>query len=101
MQTKVTSSLQRGGLSITLFSYLFFNCNQGGAEVRWNFVHGLFENAIYGGRIDNTYDLNVLKSYLYQYFESNVVTGGQVMYLSYKRKAQVDLLNFRLFCWMS
>ena len=49
-----------------------------GTEVRWNFVHGLFENAIYGGRVDNTYDLKVLKSYLLHYFDTNVVTGTQV-----------------------
>ena len=58
-------------------NYLCFLIS-GSADVRWNFVHGLFENAIYGGRVDNTYDLNVLKSYLQQYFEPNVVTGGQV-----------------------
>lgn len=51
-----------------------------GSEVRWNFVHGLFENAIYGGRVDNAYDLNVLKSYLRQYFEADIITGGQVVY---------------------
>lgn len=42
-------------------------------------MHGLLENAINGGRVDNTYDLNVLKSYLQQYFEPNVVTGDQVV----------------------
>ncbi|CAB3978327.1 cytoplasmic dynein 2 heavy chain 1-like [Paramuricea clavata] len=56
---------------------LCLTARTGGSDVRWNFVHGLFENAIYGGRVDNTYDLNVLKSYLQQYFEPNVVTGGQ------------------------
>jgi dynein heavy chain 2 len=60
-------------------STVFSLVGLGSSDVRWNFVHGLFENAIYGGRVDNTYDLNVLKSYLQQYFEANVVTGGQVL----------------------
>ena len=38
-------------------------------------MHGLFENAIYGGRIDNTFDAKVLLSYLLQYFEQAVFPG--------------------------
>ena len=38
-------------------------------------MHGLFENAIYGGRIDNTFDAKVLQSYLLQYFEQAVFPG--------------------------
>lgn len=44
----------------------------GSGSVRWKFVHGLFENAIYGGRVDNTFDAKVLQSYLLQYFEQAV-----------------------------
>lgn len=33
------------------------------------------ENAIYGGRVDNTFDMRVLTSYLLQYFSGSVVTG--------------------------
>ena len=47
----------------------------GSGTVRWKFVHGLFENAIYGGRIDNTFDAKVLHSYLLQYFEQAVFPG--------------------------
>ncbi|KAM7436007.1 Cytoplasmic dynein 2 heavy chain 1 [Porites harrisoni] len=47
----------------------------GSGSVRWQFVHGLFENAIYGGRIDNTFDAKVLQSYLLQYFEQAVFPG--------------------------
>ena len=47
----------------------------GSGAVRWKFVHGLFENAIYGGRIDNTFDAKVLLSYLLQYFEQAVFPG--------------------------
>ena len=54
----------------------------GSGSVRWQFVHGLFENAIYGGRIDNTFDAKVLQSYLLQYFEQ-AVFPGQVSLLLY------------------
>ncbi|XP_074620352.1 cytoplasmic dynein 2 heavy chain 1-like [Acropora palmata] len=47
----------------------------GSGNVRWKFVHGLFENAIYGGRVDNTFDAEVLRSYLLQYFEQAVFPG--------------------------
>ncbi|EDO28350.1 predicted protein, partial [Nematostella vectensis] len=48
----------------------------GSGSVRWQFVHGLFANAIYGGRIDNTFDMKVLESYLLQYFEQAVFAQG-------------------------
>ena len=34
------------------------------------------ENAIYGGRVDNSYDFNVLQTYLKQYMNGNVLAGG-------------------------
>lgn len=30
----------------------------------WETLHGLFENAIYGGRIDESFDMRVLRAYL-------------------------------------
>jgi len=38
-------------------------------------MHGLMENAIYGGRVDNTYDMRVLQSYLLQLFDTKLLTG--------------------------
>ena len=38
-------------------------------------MHGQMENAIYGGRVDNTYDMRVLTSYLVQFFNSTVLSG--------------------------
>lgn len=43
--------------------------------MKWNFVHGLFENAIYGGRVDNIWDGKVLSAYLQIFFNSDVVGG--------------------------
>ena len=42
---------------------------------QWEFMHGLMETAIYGGRVDNTFDMRVLQSYLQQFFNSDVITG--------------------------
>ncbi|CAD5120552.1 DgyrCDS9119 [Dimorphilus gyrociliatus] len=45
-----------------------------GNQIPWNFVHGLMENAIYGGRVDNIFDQRVLKSFLLQYFNTNQIS---------------------------
>ncbi|XP_075248310.1 cytoplasmic dynein 2 heavy chain 1-like [Convolutriloba macropyga] len=55
--------------------------DQGGKHdsgIQWDFVHGLFKNAIYGGRVDNNFDMKVLESYLKRYFNSNLTSGGQL-----------------------
>ena len=36
------------------------------------------ENAIYGGRVDNTFDMRVLYSYLEQIFNDDVIPGQAV-----------------------
>lgn len=41
--------------------------------MQWEFLHGLLENAVYGGRIDNYFDLRVLQSYLKQFFNSSII----------------------------
>ena len=44
-------------------------------------MHGLMENAIYGGRVDNIYDLRVLQSYLVQLFDNKLLTGEVVNHI--------------------
>ncbi|KAJ3307863.1 Cytoplasmic dynein 2 heavy chain 1, partial [Blyttiomyces sp. JEL0837] len=45
---------------------------------QWTILHGLIENAIYGGRIDDIYDAMKLKSYLRLYFNEEVFsTNGR------------------------
>lgn len=34
---------------------------------RWDHIHGLLVNAVYGGRVDNVFDMRILESYV-QYF---------------------------------
>uniref|UniRef100_A0A670Y4J1 Dynein cytoplasmic 2 heavy chain 1 n=1 Tax=Pseudonaja textilis TaxID=8673 RepID=A0A670Y4J1_PSETE len=48
----------------------------GAKDFQWEFVHGLLENAIYGGRIDNYFDMRVLRSYLEQFFNSRVIADS-------------------------
>ncbi|KAL3666923.1 hypothetical protein V7S43_007870 [Phytophthora oleae] len=46
-----------------------------GAGLDWQTLHGLMENAIYGGRIDNPYDLRVLRCNLTEYFSQELLSG--------------------------
>ncbi|XP_029458286.1 cytoplasmic dynein 2 heavy chain 1 [Rhinatrema bivittatum] len=50
----------------------------GSKDFQWEYVHGLLENAIYGGRVDNYFDLRVLRSYLEQFFNSQVIGGSHL-----------------------
>jgi dynein heavy chain 2 len=46
------------------------------ASPDWQTIHGLLENAIYGGRVDNEFDLRVLRSYLSKYFNDTMVDSS-------------------------
>ncbi|KAM4699205.1 cytoplasmic dynein 2 heavy chain 1 [Discoglossus pictus] len=50
---------------------------EGSKDFQWDFAHGLLENAIYGGRVDNYFDLRVLRSYLEQFFNSQTTGSSQ------------------------
>ncbi|EEC18129.1 cytoplasmic dynein heavy chain, putative [Ixodes scapularis] len=50
-------------------------CRKESGTVEWEFLRGLFETAVYGGRVDNPFDMRVLRSYLGQFFDSAVVSG--------------------------
>ncbi|KAJ8530396.1 hypothetical protein ON010_g14516 [Phytophthora cinnamomi] len=47
----------------------------GSSGIDWQTLHGLMENAIYGGRIDNPYDLRVLRCNLTEYFGQELLSG--------------------------
>ena len=59
---------------ITIRSLLLFL--QGGGEIQWDYIHGLFDQAVYGGRVDNPVDTDVLRSYLMDYFNANMMSSG-------------------------
>ncbi|KAK4472017.1 hypothetical protein MN116_005393, partial [Schistosoma mekongi] len=44
----------------------------------WSWIHGLFYESIYGGRMDNMLDLSVLNSYLISIFSGNTLRNLQL-----------------------
>eukprot|EP00906_Rhabdomonas_costata_P001229 RCo001932 len=48
----------------------------------WNGVYGLLENAIYGGRMDNDFDIRILLTYLHKYFNTQMVGSSSGSKLS-------------------
>ena len=44
----------------------------------WSTLRGLLENAVYGGRIDNDFDMKVLSTYLKQYFDDYTFRNGKL-----------------------
>ncbi|XP_065136472.1 cytoplasmic dynein 2 heavy chain 1 [Paramisgurnus dabryanus] len=67
---------------------------EGGKVCQWEYAHGLLENAIYGGRIDNTCDLRVLRSYLQQFFNTQLLTQTHSrMKKTHTFPAQIHLPN--------
>ena len=46
-------------------------------EVQWKFIHGMFELAIYGGCVDNPFDVSVITSYLEQFFDQAILSPGR------------------------
>ena len=46
----------------------------GNDAIDWKAIYGLMEDAIYGGRVDNVFDLRVLRSYLNSFFSDVIVS---------------------------
>ena len=53
-----------------------FRLHKNSSKFQWETIHGLFKDAIYGGRIDNEFDLNVLATYLEQFFNNQTCSGS-------------------------
>jgi dynein heavy chain 2, cytosolic len=51
---------------------------EGGGEMagKWPMLHGLLEQAIYGGRIDDDFDLRVLRTYITELFKDATLAGS-------------------------
>lgn len=52
-------------------------CKSG--KPQWDIIHGLFENAIYGGRIDDLQDILKLDTYLKNYFNDDILSSSGKM----------------------
>ncbi|KAM9852784.1 cytoplasmic dynein 2 heavy chain 1 isoform 4-T4 [Aulostomus maculatus] len=61
---------------------------EGGKAFQWEFVHGLLESAIYGGRIDNPSDLRILRSYLEQFFSARLFSSSLSSLSAGQRKSK-------------
>lgn len=44
-------------------------------SVPWEWIRGLLEQSVYGGRIDSVHDQKVLSAYLRQYFSEQLLSG--------------------------
>uniref|UniRef100_A0A8D8QIW2 Cytoplasmic dynein 2 heavy chain 1 n=2 Tax=Cacopsylla melanoneura TaxID=428564 RepID=A0A8D8QIW2_9HEMI len=44
--------------------------------IKWDYIHGLLGNAVYGGRIDNAQDMKVMTCYLEFYFSDQVARNA-------------------------
>lgn len=48
-----------------------------GGRPQWQKIFGILENAIYGGRIANEFDLRVLRAYIAALFKDSVLKGEE------------------------
>jgi len=48
---------------------------RGGRPIDWPYLHGLLETAVYGGKIDNDHDMQILTDLLHSLFNSAVIEG--------------------------
>ncbi|KRX18927.1 Cytoplasmic dynein 2 heavy chain 1 [Trichinella nelsoni] len=44
----------------------------------WEIFQGMFENVVYGGRIENEFDMQILRAYLKQYFNKVIAEDNRV-----------------------
>jgi len=47
-------------------------------EMKWPLFHGMIENALYGGRISDLFDMRVLRAYYRKYFRNDML-GGDIL----------------------
>lgn len=47
-----------------------------GKQLQWDYIHGLLELAVYGGKIDDVYDINVLRTYIENFFNLEVLSAN-------------------------
>jgi dynein heavy chain 2 len=50
-----------------------------GGSPQWQKIYGILENAIYGGRIDNDFDLRVLRAYMGSVFNDSTMKGQEAL----------------------
>ncbi|VDL65966.1 unnamed protein product, partial [Nippostrongylus brasiliensis] len=64
------------------------------SKADWEYVRGLLQFVVYGGRIENVFDSQVLESYLVTLFESNKITGRGGQMLARANFESIDVQRF-------
>jgi dynein heavy chain 2 len=62
--------------------------------INWQTLYGLFENAIYGGRIDEYFDLKVLRAYLEHYFSEELLNGKVPLSIGTRMPTTTDIKDY-------
>lgn len=68
----------------------------GESNIQWATLYGLFENAIYGGRIDNEFDMRVLRAYLELYFNNEILFNGKKLSIGVSLPNSKNLKEFTI-----
>lgn len=50
------------------------------SNISWNMLYGLMQDTVYGGRIDNEVDLDMLRVLLLEYFHPEVLAGKRAVF---------------------
>ena len=66
------------------------------SNIQWATLYGLFENAIYGGRIDNEFDMRVLRAYLELYFSNDILFNNKKLSIGISVPNSKSLKEFTL-----
>lgn len=61
-------------VTLLFYVYLFQYC-LGSNTVAWEWIRGLLEQSVYGGRIDSSQDQSVLGAYLREFFSERALSG--------------------------
>jgi len=65
-----------------------------GRSIAWQKVYGILENAIYGGRVDNEFDMRVLRSYMKEVFMDATLKGQAALSNMVSTPQQTDVRTF-------
>ena len=52
---------------------------QKSSSPQWQKIYGILENAIYGGRVDNEFDMRVLRTYMQTIFQDATLKGQSLL----------------------
>ena len=58
---------------------------------RWDVIHGLFLEFVYGGRMDDEYDKKILGIYLNKYFNDEIMRGEKELFNGWRFPPKFDI----------